>query len=281
MRVDAHQHFWRLDRGDYGWLTPQDTPRLYRDYLPADLAPLLAAGRIERTVLVQAAESHAETEFLLAIADATPFVAGVVGWADFESPLAAGEIFRLAEHPRLVGMRPMLQDLADPEWILREAVQPAIRATAAAGLRFDALIKPPQLGAIRTFLDRHPDLPVVIDHAAKPPIAAGGLGAGLFEDWAGHMRGIARDTHALCKLSGLATEAAPGWRVETLRPYVDVLLETFGPSRLMFGSDWPVLTENGDYAQWLAAAEALTAGLSEADRDQVFGGTAARFYGLA
>lgn len=275
MRVDAHQHFWRLDRGDYGWLTPEDTPRLYRDYLPADLAPLLADARIQRTVLVQAAESVAETEFLLAVADATPFVAGVVGWADFENPLAAGEIFRLAENPHLVGMRPMLQDLADAEWILRDAVQPAIRATAAAGLRFDALIKPPQLAAIRTFLARYPDLPVVIDHGAKPPIAAGGL-----EDWAGHMRGIARDTHAVCKLSGLATEAASGWTVETLRPYVDVLLDAFGPSRLMFGSDWPVLTNNGDYPGWLAAAEALTAGLSEADRGRVFGGTAARFYGI-
>jgi len=116
----------------------------------------------------------------------------------------------------------------------------------------------------------------VIDHGAKPPIAAGGLG-----EWAGHMRAIARDSHAVCKLSGLATEAAPGWTVETLRPYVDVLLDAFGPSRLMFGSDWPVLTQNGDYAGWLNAATALTAGLSEADRAEVFGGTAARFYEIA
>lgn len=276
MRVDAHQHFWRIDRGDYGWLTREDTPRLYRDYLPDDLAPLLDAGRIDRTVLVQAAESVAETEFLLGLAEATPFVGAVVGWVDFASPSAAGEVFRLAKHPQLKGLRPMLQDLADPAWILRDEVQPAIRATAAAGLRFDALIKPPQLPAIRTLLDRYPDLPVVIDHGAKPPIAVGGLG-----EWAGHMRAIARGSHAVCKLSGLATEAAPGWTVETLRPYVDVLLDAFGPSRLMFGSDWPVLTQNGDYAGWLNAATALTAGLSEADRAEVFGGTAARFYEIA
>jgi L-fuconolactonase len=169
----------------------------------------------------------------------------------------------------------MLQDLPDPNWILREEVQPAVRATQDAGLRFDALIKPPQLPAIRRFLDRYPDLPVVIDHAAKPRIADG-----LIDEWADHIRAIAKDSHAVCKLSGLATEAAPGWSVETLRPYVEVLLESFGPSRLMFGSDWPVLTENGDYPGWLAAAEALTAHLSDNERADIFGGTATRFYGL-
>ena len=275
MRVDAHQHFWKVDRGDYGWLTAADTPKLYRDYLPSDLAPLLAAGRIDRTVLVQAAESVAETEFMLALAEATPFVGAVVGWVDFASAAAPGEIARLAQHPRLAGLRPMLQDLPDADWILRADVQPAIRATQAAGLRFDALIKPPQLPALRRLLDRYPDLPVVIDHGAKPRIAEG-----LIDDWAEHMRAIARDSAAVCKLSGIATEAEPGWTVETLRPYVDVLLDAFGPSRLMFGSDWPVLTENGDYPGWLAAAEALTADLCGAERADVFGGTAARFYGL-
>ena len=276
MRVDAHQHFWRVDRGDYGWLSREQFPNLYRDFLPDDLAPLLRRGRIDRTVLIQAAESVAETEFMLSIADATPFVGGVVGWVDFTSPRAPAEIARLAEHPRLKGFRPMLQDLPDADWILREDVQPAIRAVAANGLRFDALIKPPQLPAIRRLLDRYPELPVVIDHGAKPQIAAG-----ILERWAGHMRAIARDSAAVCKLSGLATEAARGWTVETMRPYVDVLLEAFGPSRLMFASDWPVLTENGDYLGWLAATEALTAGLWEADKAEVYGGVATRFYGLA
>ncbi len=276
MRVDAHQHFWRLDRGDYDWLDPAQFPGLARDYLPDDLAPLLAAGHIDRTVLIQAAETVAETEFMLHLADTTPFVGAVVGWVDFASPLAPDAIRRLAKHPRLAGMRPMLQDLPDPDWILRDEVQPAIRATRDAGLRFDALIRPPQLSAIRKLLAKYPDLPVVIDHGAKPQIAAG-----VIDDWAGHMRAIARDSSAVCKLSGLATEAAPGWTTETLRPYVDVLFEAFGPSRLMFGSDWPVLTENGDYLSWLSAAQDLTAGLSEDDRAEVFGGTAQRFYGLA
>jgi L-fuconolactonase len=275
MRVDAHHHFWRPARGDYGWLTQDGLPTLWRDFLPEDLAPLLAAGRIDRTVLVQAAETEAETQFLLSVAEVTPFVGGVVGWTDFAAPDAPAAIARLAGNPRLVGLRPMLQDLPDANWILRDDVQPALRAVSANGLRFDALIKPPQLPAIRHLLDRYPELRVVIDHGAKPPIAAGGI-----DDWAGHMRAIARDSRAVCKLSGLATEAAPGWTAEALRPYVDVLLEAFGPERMMFGSDWPVLTLAGDYPGWLAAAQALTAGLSEDDRAQVFGGTATQFYGL-
>ena len=276
MRIDAHHHLWRFDRGDHGWLTPEAFPTLCRDFDSNDLAPLLAAGGIDRTVLVQAAESEAETRFLLQIAETSDFVAGVVGWTDFAAPDAPLAIAQLASHPCLVGLRPMLQDLADADWILRADVQPAIRAAIANGLRFDALIKPPQLPAIRRLLDRYPDLRVVIDHGAKP-----GISEDAIDDWAAQMRAIARDSHAVCKLSGLATEAAPGWGVETLRPYVEVLLEAFGPDRLMFGSDWPVLTLAVDYATWLAAAEALTAGLSEAEREQVFGGTAASFYGLA
>jgi L-fuconolactonase len=275
MRVDAHQHFWRIDRGDYGWLTAEALPKLYRDFLPADLAPLLAQARIDKTMLVQAAQTSGETQFLLDLAAQTPFVGGVVGWTDFAASDAPVEIERLSRQPALKGLRPMLQDLSDADWILREVVQPALRATAACGLRFDALIKPPQLAAVRRMLDQHPDLAVVIDHGAKPLIADG-----LMEPWAGHVRAIARDSRAVCKVSGLVTEAAPGWTVETLRPYVDVLLEAFGPSRLMFGSDWPVLTNNGDYLGWFDAAETLTSGLNEAERGQVFGGTAAAFYGL-
>jgi len=275
MRIDAHQHFWRIERGDYAWLTKDAFPRLYRDFLPPDLAPLLAAGRIDKTVLIQAAESVAETEFMLATAAATPFVGAVVGWVDFSSPAAPDQIARLARNPLLKGFRPMLQDLPDNAWILKPDVKAAVWALIASGLRFDALIKPPQLPAIREFLHRHPELPVVIDHSAKPEIAAERI-----DDWAAHMRAIARDSRAFCKLSGLATEAAAGWTAETMRPYVDVLIDAFGPSRLMFASDWPVLTENGDYAGWLAAVETLTQGLSADERAQVFGGTAASFYGI-
>jgi L-fuconolactonase len=276
MRIDAHQHFWRVGRGDYGWLTPEAHPAICHDFGPGDLAPLLRQAGVERTILVQAAPTLAETEFLLGLADAAPVVAGVVGWVDFEAADAPKVIELLALNERLVGLRPMLQDLDDDAWILNPSVAPALDALQAADLTFDALVKPRHLPHIARLVAQRPDLPVVIDHGAKPDIAGGGLA-----DWAAAIRAIAGDSPAFCKLSGLVTEAAPGWREGDLRPYVDLLLEAFGPSRLMWGSDWPVVNEAGGYARWCVAAEALTEACSPADRDQIFGLTAARFYGLA
>jgi L-fuconolactonase len=275
MRIDAHQHFWRPSRGDYGWLTAEAHPAIARKFLPQDLAPLLADAGIERTILVQAAPTVAETEYLLGLAAETPFVSGVVGWADFEAPDAPAQIEKLAANRTLVGLRPMLQDLEDDAWILRPAIQPALDAVQAAGLRFDALVKLKHLPRLARLLVARPDLPVVIDHGAKPDIAGGGLAA-----WASAIRAIAKDTGAVCKLSGLVTEAAPGWREENLRPYVEALLEAFGPARLMWGSDWPVVNEAGGYAVWRGAAEALTESCSPDERDMIFGGTAQRFYGI-
>ncbi len=276
MRIDAHQHFWRLDRGDYGWLTPAEHPRIARDFSPGDLAPLLAAARIDKTVLVQAAPTDAETQFLLQVADGSSFVAGVVGWTDFEAPDAAARIARLCAHPRLLGLRPMVQDIADDEWLLRPDLARAFEAMQRGDLCFDALVKPRHLPALAEFLERYPELPVVIDHAAKPDIAHAGL-----DLWATYIRHIAKSTRAYCKLSGLAGEAGPGWSAAALKLYVDVLLESFGPARLMWGSDWPVLNEAGDYASWLVACETLTKHLSASDRQAIFGGTAAKFYGIA
>ena len=274
MRIDAHHHFWRLDRGDYGWLT-RDLTGLYRDYLPADMAPLLASARIDRTILVQAAPTEAETDFLLGLADRTEHIAGVVGWTDFEAPDAAHRIAALAARPGLVGLRPMIQDIAADDWMLRPAIAPALKAMAEEGLVFDALVLPRHLKILREFIARNPALDIVIDHAAKPNIATGEI-----DNWARDMRMLARETMAVCKLSGLATEAAPGWTVDTLRPYVEVLLDAFGADRLMWGSDWPVLNLNGGYARWLDAAEQLTAGLSTGEREAIFGRTAAIFYGI-
>jgi L-fuconolactonase len=276
MQVDAHQHFWRVARGDYGWLTPDAHPLICRDFGPDDLRPLLGAAEVERTVLVQAAPTVAETQFLLSLATATPFVAGVVGWVDFEAPDAASTVEDLARDPALVGLRPMLQDLADDAWILRPALTPAFDAVQAAGLRFDALVTPRHLPHLSRFLAGRPDLKVVIDHGAKPDIAGGALGG-----WAEAMRAIARDTGAFCKLSGLATEAGPGWTPQQLRPFVEVLIEAFGPARLMWGSDWPVVNEAGGYAAWHSAAWALAEGCSRAERDLIFGGAAQAFYGIA
>ena len=273
IQVDAHHHFWRVARGDYGWLSTH--PKIHRDFLPADLSPLLRAADISKTILVQAAPTCAETDFLLALASETPFVAGVVGWIDFEAPGASDEIAKLAEDPLLAGLRPMIQDLPEDDWMLRSSLTPVFQAMAAADLCFDALIKPHHLEHVPQFLERHSALRVVIDHGAKPNIRLREL-----EPWARDMRTIARETLAFCKLSGLATEAGENWREEDLKPYVDVLLESFGPSRLMWGSDWPVVNEAGGYARWHETALALTQHLSADERDAIFGGTAAAFYAI-
>lgn len=274
IRIDAHQHFWRLSRGDYGWLTPAQTA-IYRDHLPGDLVPHLRAAGIDRTILVQAAPTAAETDFLLELAAETPFVAGVVGWIDLEAADATQAVAAFAARPGALGLRPMLQDLPDDEWLLRPELSPAFAAMADAGLTFDALVKPRHLPALRRFLDRHPDLPVVIDHAAKPDIAGGAHGA-----WAQAIGALGRETHALCKVSGLVTEAGPDWIVGDLRPYADTLFEAFGAARLMWGSDWPVVNLAADYGRWAEAAEDLLSGLSAPERAAVRGGTAQAFYGV-
>src|SRR5262245_14271412 len=235
-RVDAHQHFWRLARGDYGWLTPALAP-IYRDFEPADLEPLLGQTGVDGTVIVQAAPTVAETRFLLDIARTTPFVAGVVGWAPLDAPDAPDIVAALARDPHLRGLRPMIHDLPDVDWMLSPDVARGLGAIEAADLTFDALVRPRHLPNLRRLLARHPGLRVVIDHAAKPEIPAGRR-----EPWAENMAALARETRAWVKLSGLVTEDGPEWSIDRLRPYVDHLLETFGPDRMIFGSDWPVLS---------------------------------------
>ncbi len=274
MRIDAHQHFWALARGDYGWLTPELTA-LYRDFSPDDLAPLLEAAEIDGTVLVQAAPTVAETEYMLSLADQTPFIKGVVGWVDFEAPDAPAQIARLAVHPALVGLRPMIQDIDDPLWMLGDLLSPAFAELQQHNLTFDALTLPQHLGPLRKLLARHPDMRVVVDHGSKPLIRDA-----ILHDWAEDMAALARDTKAWCKLSGLITEAAPDWTVDDLRPYVDHLLNTFGPARLIWGSDWPVCTLAGSYERWLEATDILLGHLGTAERDGILGGNAARAYDL-
>jgi L-fuconolactonase len=276
MRIDAHQHFWRVSRGDYGWLTPEDHPAICRDFGPDDLAPLLEDAGVERTVLVQAAPTSGETAYLLGLAATAPMVAGVVGWADLEAERAPGTIETMAANRALLGLRPMLQDLAADDWIVRPSVAPALDAMEGAGLRFDALVKPRHLPHLARLLADRPGLKVVIDHGAKPDVAAGEI-----DEWAALIRRVAAETPAFCKLSGLVTEAGEHWNVQDLAPFVDVLLEGFGPGRLMWGSDWPVVNEAGGYAAWRSAAEALTERCSQDERDLIFGGTAAAFYGIA
>ena len=275
LRVDAHHHIWRLDRGDYGWLTPALAP-IYRDFTLDDLRPLIARAKVEATVLVQAAPAVAETEFLLHVAHASDgLVRGVVGWVDLAAPDAAATLARLARDPLLKSIRPMLQDIADTEWILRPDVEHGIAAIEELGLRFDALVKPPHLPALLRMAERHPDLPIVVDHGGKPAIVNRD-----WEPWASDIAELADHPQVMCKLSGLATEAAAAWTPHTLARYVDHLLACFGSKRLLWGSDWPVVNLAGGYHRWLRAAEQLLARLPEADRNAVFGDSARRFYGL-
>ncbi|MBG6159056.1 L-fuconolactonase [Labrenzia sp. EL_159] len=273
-RIDAHQHFWDIARGDYHWLTPELGP-IYRNFLPSDLAPNLEAHGISGTILVQAAPTLAETRFMLSLADNSPAVKGVVGWVDFESIDAPQIISDLAAHPVLVGLRPMIQDLEDDDWMLRDNLTPAFEALIANDLTFDALTFPRHLENLSALLIRFPDMRVVIDHGSKPLIRDS-----LIDDWAASMKQLAADTNAFCKLSGLVTEAKPDWSVDDLRPYVDHLLSTFGPQRILWGSDWPVCLLASSYERWVEATEILLNGLTPDEKDAVLGLNALRAYGL-
>jgi L-fuconolactonase len=276
MHIDAHQHYWDPARGDYGWLTP-DLDALYRTFGPADLAPLREHADVQRTVVVQAAPTVEETRYLLDLAQDDAAIAGVVGWVPMLSRDAPDLIAELAGHPKFKGIRPMLQDLPDDDWIANPALAPAVEALIAHDLAFDALIFARHVDALETFVTRFPTLRIVIDHGAKPPIRDGSSG---WQSWADGITRLASLPHVHCKLSGLATEAAPGWTEATLQPYVDHLLQSFGPARLMWGSDWPVLNLNGDYLLWHSMANTLLAGLSDSERDAVFGANATAFYRL-
>ncbi len=275
-RVDAHLHCWRLARGDYGWLTPA-LGALYRDFEPADIVATLAAHDVTMAVLVQAAPSENETRHLFALASGDPRLAGVVGWCDFATPDAAARIAALVRDGAglLKGLRPMVQDLADPRWLASPTLDAAFDALLAHDLAFDALVRPLHYPALLARLRRHPRLRVVVDHAGKPDIAGHG-----FDAWADGIAELAAQPGVHAKLSGLLTEAAPGADSDALAPYVAHLFACFGPRRLIWGSDWPVLTTRSDYAGWLAMAQALVARHAAGDRDAVFAGNAIAFYRL-
>ena len=275
MIIDAHQHFWAPARGDYLWMNNNPAvAAIHRDILPADLEPHRLALGIDKTVLVQAAATIEETEYMLGLADATPWIAKVVGWIDFEKPADRKHLERLTKHRKFSGVRPMIQDLPDVNWMLRPDVQWAYQALIDLDLTFDALGFPAHLDNFRRLFDRYPTMRTVIDHGMKPVIREG-----KFEPWAGAMAKIASETPVFCKLSGLATEAAKGSSTETLRPYAEHLITCFGADRLMWGSDWPVLELAGSYADWYQAARGIT-GEGPAAK-AIFGATAAKFYRIS
>jgi L-fucono-1,5-lactonase len=272
MRIDAHHHLWTLARGDYGWLTPKLAP-IYRDFSLSDLAPHLSKSRIEGTILVQAAPTEAETMFLLAIAEGAEVVRGVVGWIDFNAPNAAARIDVLAGQRLLVGLRPMVQDIPDDDWLLHPGLAAPLTAMARHGFVFDALVLPRHLPRLLRVIDRHRDLQFVLDHCAKPHLASGDIA-----EWKQQIAQLAMRPNIVCKLSGLVTEAGADWQLADLRPAVDHVRASFGPQRLLWSSDWPVVDLAGGYTRWLAAAEALLDDLSSAEKADVFGGNAARIY---
>lgn len=274
MTIDAHVHCWHLSRGDYGWLTPALAP-IYRDVSVADWQVQAAPCGVTSAMLVQAAPTEAETQFLLELADAHPCVAGVVGWVDLLAPDAPARIAQLARHPKLKGLRPMLQDIADADWILQPALAPALHSMEQHNLVLDALIKPLHLHSIHTLCQRHPALRLVLDHAAKPNIATG-----QFQPWADALAKLAGHSQVMCKLSGLLTEAAPGATAATLRPWVDHVLACFGPHRVIWGSDWPVLEMAGRYADWWQATDHFLARFNPVERAQILGGNARQMYRL-
>jgi L-fuconolactonase len=275
--IDAHQHFWRLaDR--VGQWPPPSLAQIHRDFGPDDLLPLLDRCNVAGTVLVQSLPSVADTDGLLQLAGRHGFVQGVVGWVDLKAPDAVAQIDRLATHPRLKGLRPMLQDLDEDDWIDDPALDPAVAAMLAHGLCFDALVLPRQLRPLLAFAQRHPRLPIVIDHAAKPPIPRGEL-----RPWLNDLGALAALPHVHCKLSGLLTEAGPFPHAQRLQPWMEAVYRLFGPERLIWGSDWPVLNLAGSYGGWLAMAMRLCEAQPGADDGTlaaVFGGNARRFYHL-
>lgn len=275
-KIDAHQHFWQIARGDYAWMT-EEVAGIRHDILPVDLAPLIKAQGIDGTIVVQAADTVAETEFLLSLAESFPFIKGVVGWVDLEDANASKKLVRLSQNPLFKGIRPMLQDIEETRWIARPEVIETLKQVSEMGLRLDALITPRHLDVIAEIAQALPGLPIVIDHCAKPEIA---ITAEPGKAWRNGMTRLAKCPNVMCKISGLANEAGPDWNVDQLKPTVDHVLQVFGPARLMWGSDWPVLNLAGHYEGWYTVAEQLLSHLTSDEKTAIFGGTAQHFYGL-
>ena len=279
MIVDAHHHLWQPSRGDYGWLDARVNPAvapLERDFLVEHYRIVAAENGIGGSVLVQAAQTVAETRWLLAQAHASyGLIKGVVGWVDMAASDAPDVVHNLAQDGLLCSIRPMLQDIPDVDWVLQARLDPAFRALIEHDLAFDVLVRPPHLKAALTLLARYPELRAIVDHCAKPDIAHR-----MWQPWADDMHRIGRETNAYCKLSGLATEARADWKVADLRPYVEHVIDCFGPERIAWGSDWPVLLLNGSYERWLEATMQLIAPLSASAQAGILGRNAVRFYRL-
>lgn len=274
MNIDSHQHFWRYSAVEYPWMKPEWPIR--RDFLPPDLALEMARVGIEGCVAVQAQQTVAEAHWLLSLADEHAFIKGVVGWVDLQSSRVEEPLAELARHPRFVGVRHVVQDEPDDNFMLRPAFQRGIGKLRQFNLAYDLLVFPKQLPAAIRLVANFPEQRFVLDHIAKPFIRDGAI-----SPWREQIRELAKAPNVWCKVSGMVTEAKwDGWHAEDFRPYLDVVFAAFGGERLMFGTDWPVATLAGSYEQVHGLAADYTRSLTAEAREKFFGGNAAAFYQL-
>jgi L-fuconolactonase len=276
-RIDSHQHFWAYSRAEYGWIDDSMSV-IARSFVPDDLRPFLDRRSLDGCIAVQARTTETENEYLLDLAARHPFILGVVGWADLESPTLRGQLTALAAHPRFVGVREILQGQPASRF-LNDAFVKGLRLVGELDLTYDVLVYAPQLDAVAELLRKaRPDQRLVLDHLGKPDIRGRG-----FNDWSVRVRALAKDhPNVCCKMSGMVTEAATGWTKADLRPYMDTALEAFSPKRLMYGSDWPVCLLNAsDYAAVHDVVADWADPLGAEAVSDIFGGTACRFYRVA
>lgn len=274
-RIDAHQHFWRYQRREYGWID-DSMPGLRRDFQPEDVQRDMSRAGFTTSVAIQARQTIEETESLLALAGANPFIVGVVGWVDLQSPEVLAQLQRFAGHPKLVGVRHIAQSEADDRFLLRPEFCRGLSLLAGFGLAYDLLIYSRHLAVAAELAARFPEQRFVLDHLAKPEVRRGEI-----RSWQEGLQQLAACPNVWCKLSGLVTEADWGaWTPAQLRPYLDVAFECFGAGRLMIGSDWPVCTLAADYARAMAVVVEYIADRPPAERDAVLGGNAVRFWNI-
>lgn len=276
MRLDAHQHYWNIKRNDYGWITPE-LPILYRDYLPDHLAPHLKAHQLDGSIVVQAAPTLAETDYILSLAETSETILGVVGWLDLNDREHRTHFERFRKHPKFVGFRIMIQEMADASDILKPHFVKALQTYAQEDVPIDLLVVSHQLEPLVKLLDLVPGVRGVIDHIAKPKIAAG-----IIEPWLSQMKEIAKHQNIYCKLSGMVTEAdLQKWQPEDFTVYIRSIIDLFGSERILFGSDWPVCLLAASYDQMVnVLQQALPSAWGQHELDRLFGENAKEFYKL-
>ena len=275
--IDSHHHLWNLrEPFDYRWLDDPAMTPIRRNFMPTDLEPLLRSAGIDRTVVVQTQHNLKENDWALAIADQHPWIAGVVGWVDLASLDCEAQIIAARSHPKFAGVRHVTQDEPDDDFIVSAPILRGLKVLERHRVPFDLLFHVKHLHHVPELVEQLPELPMVIDHLAKPRIREQ-----VTDDWLPHFRAAAAYPQIVCKLSGMITEANwQSWKPSDIKPYVQAALDLFGPERLMFGSDWPVSNLAGSYAELVDALNDALGPISDSERDAIFGGTAACFYGL-